>query len=321
MNLEPNTQLEWLHADHSESFLTLFKNVFGSEMSYEFLLWKYQGCEHFGIGFKRDDELTAFYGGIPRDVLYRGEPLKAVQMTDVMVHPNERGAFTRKGTFWKVASTYIGTKVGDRNPYPLAFGFPSYRHYLLGNRIGLYDSVDSITELSWSSTPSNGLSFWKIRELKDSDMKYVPGLWDTMKEKFADSVIGVRDSRWLQKRYLDHPENPYQILVLHKIWKIKPEGIIILRDRGDAGIEWIDMIADPGLIQILHKSVMQYISKKPIKRLFCWITASHAHLFESTAPAQGDPDVVIPFNILTDGMSPENVQNRWWLMSGDTDFR
>lgn len=313
---------EWFDISRGyEEWLQLFHQVFGTEMSEDFWRWKYRDVQKIGVALRKEGKLIAFYGGMPRNILLKGESMQAVQMGDVMVHPSERGAFTRKGSFWKVASSYIGSMVGEGNRYPIAFGFPNQRAYMLGKRLDLYDAVDSLVELSWETFPKVWFPLWRARKYKASDMYYVPKIWQKMKESLPHSILGVRDGQWLQERYLNHPDTPYTIISIYRYGSKKVHGIAVLRDRGEMGMECLDMFGDVKHVKKLWGAVFRYTQGKGYQRLFCWITQSHQRFFQPTQPQIQAIDIVIPFNVLTAGISPDDVRNRWWLMAGDTDFR
>lgn len=311
----------WIDQTQQSQWRELFHTVFGSQMSQKKLAWKYRDTEKIGIGLQKDDKLVAFYGGMPRDVVFEGKLLHAVQMGDVMVHPSQRGAFTARGAFWNVASSYIGAMVGEGKPYEIAFGFPNKRAYQLGHLLGLYDKVDHLIQLSWSVPKRNSISIWRLRDWKDSDINHVSRLWEQMRKSLSNSVLGVRDAQWLSNRYVKHPETPYRIITVHKIWSSRPEGILILKDRGEEGLELIDMIGDVAKIPMFIEMACRYGNAVSSSKVFCWITNSHLSYFESTHPIVHDIDIIIPYNVLTQGIKPEKIKNRWWLMAGDTDFR
>jgi hypothetical protein len=58
------------------------------------------------------------------------------------------------------------------------------------------------------------------------------------------------------------------------------------------------------------------------KKLFAWLTQSHAPAVATATAATSHPlDIVIPTNIWSPGPDVTTLENHWWLMAGDTDFR
>ena len=318
---DPKWTPVWIDLSMATEWLELFECVFGTEMSSKLLKWKYRDTDTIGIGLRKENKLVAFYGGMPRDIIFEQQLVHAVQMGDVMVHPSERGAFTSKGAFWSVASNYIGTMVGEGKPYEIAFGFPNKRAYKLGHLLKLYEMVDSLTELSWPVRKRFPLSTWSFHDWKDTDIDHVSRLWGQMVKSLPESALGVRDAQWLKTRYVNHPDLPYRIIIIHRAWKSRPEGILIFKDRGEDGLELIDMIGDTAKIPMFIEMACRYGYQRSSPKVFCWITNSHLSYFESTHPVLHDIDIVIPFNVLTQGIKTKQIKNRWWLMAGDTDFR
>lgn len=313
--------IQWINLTKKKEWLTLFSEVFSSQMSENFLEWKYRDTKKMGVALKDEEKLVAFYGGMPRDALYNTKPIKAVQIGDVMVHPNQRGAFTRKGAFWKVATTYAEAMIGKNKEYDIAFGFPSKRAYMLGKRLNLYDAVDSLLELSWNVIRKPFFSLWRGRQWKDSDINALPLIWEKMSISLNQSLVGVRDEKWLQERYLNHPDSIYSVLSVHRFWSSRIDGVLILRNHDDGSIEWIDMIGDVALIPQFWNVAYRFCYKRAAKRLFCWMTKSHLDVFKMTNPQVHDIDIVIPLIVHNSSLDLAKIKNRWWLMAGDTDFR
>ena len=55
--------------------------------------------------------------------------------------------------------------------------------------------------------------------------------------------------------------------------------------------------------------------------VYCWITVNRVRHFLVHGGVQGDPDVAIPTSVWTQDGRAHVFKDKWWLMSGDTDFR
>jgi hypothetical protein len=75
--------------------------------------------------------------------------------------------------------------------------------------------------------------------------------------------------------------------------------------------------AFPALVTVAR----QWALARGAKRVRAWVTASHARLLAGTQPSEVAMDLVVPANVWTPGPTPDELQGRWWLMAGDTDFR
>ena len=310
----------WISFNKAEEFLALFEEIFLIKMSKDFLKWKYRDAKELGMGLTHESKLVAFYGAMPRDISYEGTLIKAVQIGDVMVHPSQRSAFTKKGAFYKVALSYINEKIGKNKDYSLAFGFPSKRAYMLGKRLELYEAVDSLVELSWDITNSKNFIIYKAREFNMSDIKWVDVIWRKMQKSLKGSLVGVRDEKWLKERYLNHPL-PYTVLTIQSLFSTKATAFAVLKEHQDGNIELVDLIIDTYVIPSALKAIFSYYRKKNKKRVFCWITQSHSFLYDKAEPHTHNLDITIPFITYRSCMDIAKIRDRWFLMSGDTDFR
>ena len=140
LHRQPRWQLQTMRANdqHVAAWHGLFRACFSYTLPEATRQWKYAESGVIGIGVWRGDDLVAFYGGMPRAISFMGQPSMAVQIGDVMVHPSQRGAFTRQGPFQMAASTYQEEFIGHQKPYLLGFGFPEDKALRLGEQLGLY---------------------------------------------------------------------------------------------------------------------------------------------------------------------------------------
>jgi hypothetical protein len=54
--------------------------------------------------------------------------------------------------------------------------------------------------------------------------------------------------------------------------------------------------------------------------LTAWVSAAYAGVFRSESVYGTGAEIPIPTNVWTEGPRVEELQDRWWLMMGDTDF-
>jgi hypothetical protein len=55
--------------------------------------------------------------------------------------------------------------------------------------------------------------------------------------------------------------------------------------------------------------------------LYCWATEHHAERFLCGVGVVNPLDVSVPTSVWLTGQSTEHLIDKWWLMSGDTEFR
>ncbi|MFI3184749.1 MAG: GNAT family N-acetyltransferase [Methylococcaceae bacterium] len=311
--------LDWAHPSNESELLALFQTAFGHEMAPELWRWKYYGLDTLGALVRRDGQAIAFYGGMPRAIYLFGSPATAVQIGDVMVQPEQRGILTRKGPFFLATTSFAERFVGHGKLFPLAFGFPSERAYRLGARLGLYEQVGEIMRVTWPSMQTRPNLKIRIRALEADQHAVVDQLWDEMAEALRDQVIGVRNWDYVQHRYLNHPTLSYRIFLVSSRWTGNPIGLFVVRILEDS-VELVDLIAPPKRIPILVNSMRRLAGNLDKALAYAWITAQHAPLLAGSSGEITPLDIPLPNICWTPGIPASELQDRWWLMGGDTDF-
>ncbi len=311
---------EWAHPEHEGELLALFKRAFGTEMTETLWRWKYAGLDPQGALTRRDGRVVAFYGSIPRKVELFGSPEIAVQISDVMVDPDERGVLRRSGPFSLAAEHYISHYVGKGKRFLFGFGFPSQRAYRLGERLGLYAKAGEIMRVEWIPMHTRFNLLLRTRPLDNSMGTSVDRLWLEMAAALSRQIVGVRDFVYLKRRYLEHPTLNYRVyMVSHRLGN-KPYGIIVVREEGDE-LLWVDMVAPPERVAELVTIVRRLASDLGKPRTYAWITAQHAALFAGESGVISPTEIVIPALDWNPAIHADQLNDRWWLMAGDTDFR
>jgi len=319
----PKWRIQLLRNEHRQQMQNLFSRIFQQEMPDALWQWKYATENSRAIGVWRDDKLIAHYGGIGRSILLFGKPENAVQIGDVMVASGERASLTRKGPFFLMTSTFIEYYTGYGRHYLTGFGFPNQRAMKVAEKLGLYGEVGEMVELSWQPqhrSPLVKTNLKPIDHVSKSNIKAVNQCWQKMAANMQTSIIGVRDWNYVLKRYLNHPTQPYQIILVKNRLFPSPRGVLILRYDNEE-CEIIDIIAPLTEIPLLITQARRLAALSKSSRLFCRITANFVSYFEHTDANEQPMLIRIPTNIWSAGPSVESLKNRWWLMGGDMDFR
>jgi hypothetical protein len=187
--------IAWLSKSDFPSWLALFERCFGHSMPRAQWDWKYRDTLNPGIGVWIEGQLIAFYGGMPRHILWMGEPQTGIQIGDVMVHPEHKSSLNRKGPFQMAASTFLEHTLSQGAPYWAGFGFPNHRAMLVAHKLGLYEPVDQIAQLSWPAK-AHGWPWWlELSEVTPhaNGLGFIDKLWPQMAKAFSSSVLGRRD--------------------------------------------------------------------------------------------------------------------------------
>ena len=301
--------------------LALFQAAFGHEMPPELWRWKYQGLDTLGTLVRRDGRTVAFYGATPRAIFLFGSPATVAQIGDVMVLPAERGILTRQGPFFLATSSFLERFLGHGKTFPFAFGFPSERHFRLGVRLGLYEKVGEVMQTTWTALKSRPSYKVRIRTLHyDKDVAAINRLWREMATALQNQIVGVRDWAYLQHRYLQHPTFNYQLYLISSRFTGTPLGIIVIRVLDDA-VELLDIIAPLQRMAMLVHCLRRLTWSLGKPQAYSWITRQHAQLLAGDTGEITPTGIIIPHNRWTPGIAASELQDRWWLTSGDTDFR
>ena len=320
----PKWRLQILEKNQTQEMLDLFKKTFHHDMTPATWQWKYGSHSGREIGIWRDNQLIAHYGGVSRRILFFGQPQTAVQIGDVMVDTSERGILTRKGPFFLMTATFLERYIGYGKPYLVGLGFPNERHMKIAVRHGLYAEVGCLTEFSWnirSRFPLWGTRLHLIgQEQADFAKTAVDQCWQNMAADLQTAIIGVRDWQYLQHRYLNHPNQQYQIILVRNRFRNYARGILVLRYDPE-GCEIVDLIAPLAEIPLLITHARRLAGIHGATRVFCRITENFARYFAVAGGIQQTINIHIPANAWSNGPAPEILKDHWWLMSGDKDFR
>lgn len=319
----PRWRLRLIDRTHQPQALALSEAVFGRKPDQGLWEWKYGSGRGHAVGAFRDGRLIAHYGGMARPVLYFGEPHLSVQIGDVMVEARERGLLTRNGPFFLVAATFAERYTGFGRRYLVGFGFPTERAMRVAERLGLYAQVGGLVEISWPK-PEQGPSLQtRISHLNQDDPSAptaVAELWRRMAHDLRNAIVGVRDWPYLLHRYYRHPCQRYAVMAVRSRISGRLRAVLVMRRDGDE-VELVDVIAPLAEIARAIAHALRHCGKLGAERMFCRITENFASVFEVANGTRNDLGIRIPTSIWTRGPAPSKIAGRWWLMSGDTDYR
>ncbi|UJP04450.1 MAG: GNAT family N-acetyltransferase [Nitrosomonas sp.] len=320
----PKWCLQLLEKKDTKEIFDLFEKTFHHTMTPATWQWKYGTHLSYEVGVRREHKLIGHYGGTARSILFFGRPETAVQIGDVMVDPVERGVLTRKGPFFLMAATFLERYIGYGKPYLIGFGFPNERAMKVAERLGLYAEIGRMIECAWktrSRFPLLGTRLQLItHDSTDTTATIVNECWHRMAADLQTAAVGVRDWPYLLHRYLNHPDQQYRIFLVKNRIGGHARGILVLRYDPDE-CEIIDLVSPLAEIPLLVKHARRLAGMQGAHRVFCHITENFVSRFAATGGTRQAVNIRIPTNVWSSGPAPEALKNRWWLMSGDKDFR
>jgi SAM-dependent methyltransferase len=300
----------------ASAFATVFERSFDVGFNAGLWAWKYNDGRGASVAAVRDGQVLAHYGGVVRHILYFGQPSRAVQICDVMVLPGERSFFSRKGLFFKTASTMLEQYVGYHADNLLGFGFPNIKAMHVAERLKLYEKTDEFIQLTLADNYVDAGSWAQQVVSLESVSSAANQLWAQMQTGFADAIIGTRDADYLHYRYAQRPGQHYECIQVSAGSVTK--GLGIRRPHGDGWL-LMDILAAPEDLGDVLKVLLQPASQAgPV----CfWVTAGQLHRLQSFDGLNtSNTGIQIPCNRWTDGPATETLSQRWWLTAGDMDF-
>jgi hypothetical protein len=298
----------------------LFRCVFGHEMSEELWQWKYRHPRGRSLVAWKNGEMVAHYGGVARTVCFFGEPRTVVQIADVMVHPSERSVLTKKGGFYLTASAFKELNVGYGREYAAGFGFPNERHMRLAQKLGLYGEIDKVVEVNWRVTERP--RWWTTGRVIGTgarDEQWVNRVWERMRLDLKHAVVGVRDWDYLRYRYLSHPTINYDVIGVSSRFG-RSLGVVVLKRDGTQW-ELMDVVGALADFPRLLRFAQGFVARGGAERMCCWVAESFSRYFKDGVAEIKNIGVSVPSNISVFGPPIAEMERRWWLVSGDTDFK
>ncbi len=323
LQAEPATLADWVlhpaYASDDAQVRGLFEQVFGHPMSQPQWLWKYEGTPLRGTLLrKQGGDAVAFFGGMARRFRYQGREYLGVQNGDVMVRPDQRAVFSRRGALYQVAAHFFGHHVGPGADYAFAFGFPSLRHFELGTKLGLYEMAGRLLELRWEPRPAARHWGWHWQVQQRLPAAQIDGLWQQMQTDWPAMFLPVRDSARWNYRYLQRPEIHYTLLLLRSRWTRRPLAALALRQHG-GHVEWLDYVGPAAHIRQAVEAAREFAHAQG-RPLIALVSDAVAPAFALDGCSSKPSPICIPVNAGGSGPAGKPWLNRLWLMGGDSDF-
>ena len=295
----------------------LFQDVFGHPLSRALWDWKYGSSRGNAVLVRSEGQVVAHYGGMYRDILLCGKPDRVAQIGDVMVQSSERGVLTRNGPFFLIGTSWPEVYG------PRGFGFPNARAMRVAEKMGLYTKAGQMAQVRWQPSLPRARLRSRVRTVargNAADGARVDALWATMAGDLRESIVGVRDWAYLERRYFSHPHNHYEVLLISARLSGKPLGVVVLRRLDDA-CELLDVIAPLAHFETVIDQARRLTGRWGLPSLYAWTSNRHLPLFVACGGAEEPLNVLIPTSSWTADPQSELFVGKWWLMSGDTDFR
>ena len=171
--------------------------------------WRFKGANPAGpplmIYAENDGEIIGHFAAIPMNYRFNGENIIGSHSAAMVIHPD----WQNKGLIKFVADKLIKDLVKQKIPF--TYGYPNDNAYDLHINILNYEDVASqrlfIKKIDKKTKKelNNNTLVWKKIERFDKDFD---NFWDIAKDDYK--AIVIRDSDFLNWRYLDRPDANYQ---------------------------------------------------------------------------------------------------------------
>jgi hypothetical protein len=270
-----------------------------------------------GLILRRGGAAVGFWGGMPRQMASTAGVVSAVQNGDVMVLPGE-SVVGRQGAMRELCSAFLDRFVGPGRTYEFAFGFPNERAFRLGSKVGLYEPAGAMSELTWG--PLASAAPWRIREsvLARQNLAAIEPLWAAMRKDWAGYFVPIRDSARWTARFVSHPEQHYELLLLASRWTGRPVCALVLREHA-GHVAWLDFVGPASAVPMAVGAARRFAARCGNKPVSAFVSDAIAEHFAADAPACNTAAIHVPVNTRPQGEQRPYV-GRLWLMGGDTDF-
>lgn len=198
--------------------LACYNQIFPVPRAMEHWVWKFRDnpMGEMQVTVAEDTETGAIvgqYAAIPLPVWMEGVRGKTAQIVDLLVLPQFRRYGGRPGLFAQVGRLWIDTHIGERpGQEPFAFGWPvpawrAGQKYLGYLNVRDWDIL--FREVAGGVPPRPVPAALDVVEVARYGAD-VDGLWERMQAELKLAV--VRDARYLNWRYADHPDVEYRLL-------------------------------------------------------------------------------------------------------------
>ena len=323
--------IEALQHSHAEEFHSIFREVFGSDLSVALADWKYGEGRGLQFGVFSDERRMVAHCGITfRDALVEHRPRRVAQLGDQFGVRNKPGGLARRGSVFGSLLRHVLDQVPSAdNPDALVYGFPSTPVIGLIERLGLGTSLNVIHELSFLPTvpptsppglfSNDRLQLERVTRFDRSFQRQAECMWRAMAKDFGDGALGVRNAGYLMYRYVRHPEHQYEIYRVRS-WFGRTVGLAVCRRTG-AELELMDVVASLANMSLCIATLKRNLSALGIGVLKMWLLDRHAAHFSSLATSVVPLQFHQMVNHNSSGGNLDRFKNRWWLTSGDADYR
>lgn len=313
--------------------IDLFQRVFGVVRSLDHWRWKFQanpvGHYYMRLAETPAGEVVGQYVGLPARAIYGERTRIFTQIIDVAVDPRFRRGLKRPGLFGTLADAYIDDYLAS-GKVSIGYGFPTPEALRIGQRVAGYVPLHPVIRLvlDLDGRESKRRS-WRSRRLSvepiDRFGDEVDQLWERTGSGLG--VATIRDSRYLNWRYVDCPDVRYTALAARRWFNGDLAGMAILRlGVGDQPIaclvDWLVPPGDTTTADLLLHHCERRSREAGMTQLQAWFPPSawpHRLLLERGYRLEPTLYHLVALTKVPD-VSLEWVDQHWYYTMGDSDI-
>jgi hypothetical protein len=335
-------------------------DILGASLTYSHWKWKYQdnpaGKALSAVAVNKD-KIVGQIGAIPVRFSVNGIEIVGSQEVDIAVQTAHR----KPSTFYTLCTLRL--KINEENNIGFCYGFTVDTTSKLSQTVMHFKQVGTIARLVKvldpepflkKRIPLKGLPsllsaplrtsqrithFLQARAPKGTQIKKVSyfdyrfdSLWNRVKGDYP--IMTVRDTQYLNWRYIDIPDVAYDIFSIESEYTSEILGFIVLREKHDTlpiG-QIVDIVTSRGQDGIITRTLLaeavRLFWKKKVALVTCWMF-SHCHVFSELIDLgfqkrekEGRHLVFRNTNLVNPALPNEIAMNmeNWYLCIGDSDF-
>ena len=247
---------------------SLFKTTFGKELTVEHWQWKYlvpgEGRIYSKVVENASHEIIGHAGAIPLMGILNGQHIKFFQIADVMVHRKARGFLGKKNIFSEMIKALF-EHIGNEFQEVFCYGFPGKRPYIIGERVGVYETVEYGIDCLKEVRRSLFARSYHVEPLSWKDDR-IDASWTNMAGELSLALI--RDRRYLQWRYAEHPVFAYQLFGIVRFGKFL--GWAVVRSEHDR-VSVVDLLVNQDTCRKIIRALETFFAASGKKQICLWL--------------------------------------------------
>jgi len=364
--VEKNRSIRRYRQGDEKQINDLFNQVFDKARDLKTWRWKFQensGGVNSIIVAEAEGKIVGHYAGLPTLFKFKDRIVKWVQPVDLYILPEFRGL--AKGILILRGMSEFGQQIAAEAGIALVYGFPNPLAYAVQKRILKNKDLGSLPTLFQRLNWRHGVQrrvpwvpqfllqlvsifsslFYKMLLLRRRiplangvKIRFVPSFderiddfWDRLKENYG--IIGVRNRRYMNWRYVEKPDDSYEILLAESQGEIIGYSVLKIEQRETASVGFIvDLLAiDPDLVgKLLIKEALRYFLLKRVDYALCNMLKTDCLyptlLWNGFIEKEGFDAITITYLITDESQVDEQFLQfftnpaNWHLTLGDTDW-